>query len=815
LRLVCLVVAFLTLAGGALAEPRVALVIGNSNYGGDLGQLPNPANDARLIAKTLQAIGFTVIEAENADQARMKRVIQDFGAKLADAGDGATGLFFYAGHGLQVAGTNYLIPVNAKIAREPDVDIEAVPVDLIMKQMAFAESAVNIVILDACRNNPLSRGLRTVTRGLADPTVRPMGSFIAYSTAPGDVAEDGSGANSPYTTALAEAMTKQGASINDVFQAVRGKVLAATDKKQVPWDSSSLTAPFYFVPAAAAAPATSNAVDPKAIELAFWDAIKNSKSAEDYQAYLEKYPDGDFAPLAQVRARQAGQAATRVVPHGPDVAVSTGSGEPGTGAFEQAFWNTVHEGDSVEEYQAYLKQYPKGTFAEAAQRRLSELNPETKTQQAAVVPAPKPKPLPAIVATRAKLYARDKARLRAAPETGAAIVAQLAAGTLLDATGRSDDNAWWRVTLADGRSGFIAAAVVDTQAPEPPPPPPAPASVAAPDPEAVAAAAVPAGQEHEICLKGQDRPSAERAVACRRLLATGMPDDTDRYNAELFLGDALADLGKSDEAIQVYEAAIKIDADFFGAYYDLGLVHLNKGRYAEARAAFDRAVARKPDNADSFYRRGTALTDLGDFDAARRDLEQAIALKSDDLTYYEELETVHLALGDLDAALADIERATAADSGYWGTTAMMASYLAGKFERTVTMAERGIEDDPSYPYYYIWKALGERAKGDKDAATATIAQGMAAIGKKDWPVPLMQYLAGQIPESRMRSLAASNDAKVQTQQLCETNFYVGEIAYLAGDKAAARSAMQAAIATRVYPYLELAAAKARLAQLIR
>ncbi|MBW8755490.1 MAG: caspase family protein [Sphingomonadales bacterium] len=680
MRLACLVVAFLALAGSALAEPRVALVIGNSNYGGDLGQLPNPANDARLMAKTLQGIGFTVIEAENADQAKMKRVIQDFGAKLAGAGDGATGLFFYAGHGLQVAGTNYLIPVNAKIAREPDVDIEAVPVDLIMKQMAFAESAVNIVILDACRNNPLSRGFRAVSRGLADPTVRPMGSFIAYSTAPGDVAEDGKGTNSPYTTALAAAITKPGASINDVFQDVRGKVLAATDKKQVPWDSSSLTAPFYFVPGVADAPSASNAVDPKAIELAFWDAIKDSKAAEDYQAYLEKYPDGDFAPLAQVRARQASQSTTRVIPQG-DAPVSAGSATPDPQSFEQAFWNTVHEGDTVEEYQAYLKQYPKGAFAEAAQQRLAVLGQDSKATPAAVVPAPKP--LPAIVATSAKLYARDKARLRVAPETGAAIVTQLAAGTPLAATGRSDDNAWWRVTLSDGRSGFIAAAVVDTQPPPPAAPPPQPAAKApepaAPEPEAT----VPAGQERDICLKGQDRPAAARAVACRRLLAAGIADATDRYNADLFLGDALSNLGKPDEALQAYQAALAIDADFFGAYYDIGLVHLNQGRFADARAAFDKAVARKSDEAASFYGRGTALSNLGDFDAARRDLEQAIALKSDDPTYYEQLEAVHLALGDVDAAVSDLERAATADSDYWGTTAMMTNYLGSRFDLAI------------------------------------------------------------------------------------------------------------------------------------
>ncbi len=146
---------------------------------------------------------------------------------------------------MQVAGTNYLIPIHAKIAREGDVDIEAVPVDLVMKQMAFAESAVNIVILDACRNNPLSRGFRSVTRGLADPAVRPMGSFIAYSTAPGGRRRRRQGRQQSLHDGAGDGDHQAGASINDIFQDVRGQVLTATNRKQVPWDSSSLTAPFY------------------------------------------------------------------------------------------------------------------------------------------------------------------------------------------------------------------------------------------------------------------------------------------------------------------------------------------------------------------------------------------------------------------------------------------------------------------------------------------------------------------------------------------------------------------------------------------
>jgi tetratricopeptide (TPR) repeat protein len=823
MRIIGLVLAALVLcAGPALAEPRIALIIGNSEYGGTLGELPNPANDARLMAKTLKGIGFEVIEAENADQAQMKRAIQDFGAKLADAGAESTGLFFYAGHGLQVAGTNYLIPIKAKIENERDVDIEAVPVDLVMKQMAFAGSAVNIVILDACRNNPLSRGFRAIIQGLADPTIRPEGSFIAYSTAPGDVADDGKGTNSPFTKALAESIIKPGATINDVFQDVRGKVRTATNKKQVPWDSSSLTAPFYFVPAvavAAAAAPTSNAIDPKAIELAFWDAIKDSKSAEDYQAYLEKFPAGDFAPLAEIRLKQAGQTVTRVVPQGGAVAVPAGSGEPEAAQFEQAFWSSAHEGDSPEDYQAYLKKYPNGLFAAEARDRLAE---SSKGTQQAALAAP-PKPLPAIVATTAKLYAKNKARLRDAPASEGAVLAQLPAGAPLDATGRSADGAWWRVTSADGRSGFVAASVVDTQSPPPPTAAvaPAPATLPAPvtakpaapaaDPETTAT--VVAGKEHDTCLEGADRPSAERAVACRRLLAAGVADETDRYNAELRFGDALAELGKNEEAMQAYRAAVAIDPNFFGAYYSIGVMHLNAGRYGEARTALDKSIALNPEDANAVYQRGTVLANLGDFDRARPDVERAIKLKADDVSYYDQLAAIDLAQGDAEAAVAAVEHGVAVAPDYYGGAAILAYYLVGKRDRSLAMAEAGIKDSPDYPYFYIWKVLVLKAAHDDAAAATTLDEGMRALGKPDWPVPLMDYLAGRVSETKLRALAASSDAKVQAERLCEIGFYTGEVAYIAGDTARAKAGLQTAISSRVYRYLEFVAAKARLAQL--
>jgi uncharacterized caspase-like protein/surface antigen len=226
------------------AEPRIALVIGNNAYT-SLGPLSNPVNDMVLMAGTLRGLGFDVIERADADQVAMKRAIQDFGQRLEGAGRDAVGLFYFAGHGVQINGTNFLIPVGAEVAREPDVEIEAVKLDWVLAQMEHARNRLNILILDACRNNPLSRGLRSSERGLSRVDA-PRGTLIAYATAPGSVSFDGDGRNSPYTEALAEAMQQPGLVAESAFRTVRVKVMEATGERQVPWESSSLTGEFYF-----------------------------------------------------------------------------------------------------------------------------------------------------------------------------------------------------------------------------------------------------------------------------------------------------------------------------------------------------------------------------------------------------------------------------------------------------------------------------------------------------------------------------------------------------------------------------------------
>lgn len=221
---------------------RFALVIGNSEY--KSSPLTNPENDATDLAKALEGLGFDVTLLTNADQVAIEDAIRELGKKLRKGG---LGLFYFAGHGMQVNGRNYLIPIDSGIKNEKDVKYKAVDAGQVLDEMESADNDMNVVILDACRNNPFARSFRSGEQGLARMDA-PKGSLIAYSTSPGQVAADGSGRNSPYTAALLESMTVPGRSIEKVFKEVRREVDDSTKGKQIPWESTSLTGDFAFVP---------------------------------------------------------------------------------------------------------------------------------------------------------------------------------------------------------------------------------------------------------------------------------------------------------------------------------------------------------------------------------------------------------------------------------------------------------------------------------------------------------------------------------------------------------------------------------------
>ena len=241
----------------AFAEKRVALVIGNGAYI-NTTPLANPANDAGDMVAALKIAGFDVVQAVDADKRKIDQALRTFTEKMAGAD---VALFFYAGHGLQVGAQNYLVPIDAKLDRERDVDFEAVKLEFVLRQMEIdREGKTSIVILDACRDNPLSRNLaRTmgtrstaIGRGLAAASTG-LGTFIAYATQPGNVALDGDGRNSPFTSALVKHMSIKGRNLPATMIEVRKDVVAATNGRQVPWDHSALTGDFYFQPGAATA----------------------------------------------------------------------------------------------------------------------------------------------------------------------------------------------------------------------------------------------------------------------------------------------------------------------------------------------------------------------------------------------------------------------------------------------------------------------------------------------------------------------------------------------------------------------------------
>lgn len=287
----------------ARAEARLALVIGNSGYA--TSALANPKNDAELIARALKSVGFEVTKLVDGDVAAMKRAILEFG-RLLRASD-AVGLFYFAGHGVQVAGENYLIPVGADIKDAGEVALSGVSLTELLRTMERPTGRLNIAILDACRDNPFPAATRSGSRGLAQVRA-PAGTLIAYATAPGEVALDGAHGHSPYSAALANAIPTVGVSIDEVFRRTRRKVLEVTGNKQTPWEHSSLTGEFFFRPKSAEPEASLRPADgdvglsqARLGEIRDWERIKDTTDIAVLKAHAERYPDGVFREVVALR----------------------------------------------------------------------------------------------------------------------------------------------------------------------------------------------------------------------------------------------------------------------------------------------------------------------------------------------------------------------------------------------------------------------------------------------------------------------------------------------------------------------------------
>jgi hypothetical protein len=283
--------------GLAGPEQRIALVIGNSNYQ-NVTQLSNPDNDAKSVAQLLNAAGFEVILATDVGHNEMIQVVQDFSGKIAGRGPNTVAMVYYAGHGVQLAGENYLVPVDARISSEPDLINGSVRLVDVMATLDSIPSRMRIAILDACRNNPFP-SLNDAGRGLAIVDA-PNGSIVAYSTAPGTEALDGIGDHSPYTAAFLRLAHEKNLPIEQLFKRVRLEVNNSTGGQQTPWESSSLTSDFYFfgdtAVAANRAPVQEKTVQaadnlPSRASRQAYDYVLAENSIEHYQEFIELYPN--------------------------------------------------------------------------------------------------------------------------------------------------------------------------------------------------------------------------------------------------------------------------------------------------------------------------------------------------------------------------------------------------------------------------------------------------------------------------------------------------------------------------------------------
>ena len=293
---------------------RVALVIGNSSYAGNAA-LTNPGNDAQAMASALKQLGFTVVELRNGGKSEMTEALSKVRSALS--GKQGVGMLYYAGHGLQLDWRNYMVPVDAKLSSAADVIAQAVDVNSVLEAFKSAGNRMNILVLDACRDNPFAA--TASGKGLA-PVDAPPGTFLAYATAPGNVAQDGDakGGNGLYTQYLLEELKRPTTRIEDVFKRVRLNVRQQSQGRQIPWESTSLEDDFYFNTGLRVKVA---AVDGQAVQDDFlaekeaWDKIKDSTKVEDFYSFLLKYPSGFISEQAQFRVAQLQKARTVAVPN--------------------------------------------------------------------------------------------------------------------------------------------------------------------------------------------------------------------------------------------------------------------------------------------------------------------------------------------------------------------------------------------------------------------------------------------------------------------------------------------------------------------
>ncbi|MBC7795283.1 MAG: caspase family protein, partial [Pyrinomonadaceae bacterium] len=348
-------------------KKRIALVIGNGDYGDDIGKLKNPSNDAVDVAETLKNLGFKLVgDKANLDLnlRQTDELVREFGRQIKAGG---VGVFYYSGHGIQVNRVNYLIPLGARIEKQQDVPFETLSVDRVLGEMEAAENNLNILILDACRNNPLSRSVRSADKGLAQPERIPTGTYIAFAAKDGQTASDNQqGRNGLYTSELLKNLKQPDLRLEDVFINTRREVRKLSNNSQTPEEYGSVDDVFFFNPKSQSASTVSTNQNGKAsndgeasniakTEKQAFVKIQKSNDIVEVRAVLEQYPSSKYAPAAKAR-------------------------------LDKLVWESVKSTKNKAKIQAYLDEFQTGQYAAAAKIELGKLN--------AAETSPKPQPTP-------------------------------------------------------------------------------------------------------------------------------------------------------------------------------------------------------------------------------------------------------------------------------------------------------------------------------------------------------------------------------------------------------------------------------------
>lgn len=510
--IISLISGAMAFVGVAFAAPqkRVALVIGNANYE-NISPLRNTKNDANLIADSLRRVGFDVTLETDLTYVSMRRAVRSFGARLRAAGPDAVGLFYYAGHGVQSRGVNYLLPLGAPIETEADLNFEAISAGDVINQMEFAGNTLNLLILDACRNNPFQAGFRSSSRGLAR-IESASGTLVAFAAAPGQVASDGTNGNSPYSAALADAMRVPGLSIEQVFKRARIAVEAATHGAQTPWEESSLKGDFFFMPPQRVAPPARPQAQAQAIgrrqsmemEALFWRSIEDIGTDEAYDAYLAKYPNGTFAALAEMRKRSL--SGMRGQPR-PEPRIELTPQPPPAAASKQD-----------PDLSPPSRPIPSGSLASTGSQSNNQKPdnaPIARTQ--AKEPdrqSTLPEPPPIRVSEHsAVLYATRDSNVRAGPGTEYKRVDVLETGQTVTVTGKVKGKSWYRIKTRRADTAYVYASLLTQKKPK-----------ARSEPDAVTIASATAGGQKKRLRSGDGGATA--AAKARSIKITGKGDKT-------------------------------------------------------------------------------------------------------------------------------------------------------------------------------------------------------------------------------------------------------------------------------------------------